>query len=227
MSQPFSSLPDPGARPPIRRRTQPGAVHLDMIQQALANALRKTRRLGRDIWYQAQRHGQPLWYRAKRYARDLWSRGRRHPRAISLIAGALVLTLAGAYTLSASGAGQSLCPPAASKTAEFSLLVDRIPHSRAGSELEIRYDVCGLPSGTPYHGRAKLSQQRPSGKKKTSQPKPLMVAFRDKVDGLATRRSQDMDLTYTKPGTYSLELLVVDNKGRERKKTQKIVIQPR
>jgi hypothetical protein len=114
-----------------------------------------------------------------------------------------------------------------SKTAQFSLLVDRVPRSRAGSELEIRYDVCGLPSGTPYHGRAKLSQQRPTGKKKASQPKPLVVAFRDKVDGPATRRSQEMDLTYTKPGTYSLELLVVDNKGRERKKVQKIEIQPR
>jgi hypothetical protein len=198
-----------------------------MVQQALASALRKTRRLSRDLWYQAQRHGQPLWYRAKRHARDAWSRGRRHPRAIGLIAGALVLTLAGAYTLSASGTGQSLCPPVTSKTAQFSLLVDRVPRSRAGSELEIRYDVCGLPSGTPYHGRAKLSQQRPTGKKKASQPKPLVVAFRDKVDGPATRRSQEMDLTYTKPGTYSLELLVVDNKGRERKKVQKIEIQPR
>jgi hypothetical protein len=227
MSQPFPGIPDPGARPPIRRRTQPGAVHLEMVRQVCSNGLRKTRRYGRDLCYQAQRHGQPLWYRGKRYSRDLWLHGKRHPRAFGLIGSALVLTLVGAYTLSASGAGRSLCPPPIKgKTIQFSLLMDPVPHSTAGSELEIHYDVCGLPSGTPYHGRAKLSQQKPAAKR-TSQPKPLVVAFRDKVDGLATRRNQEMDLTYTRPGTYSLELLVVDNKGRERKKTQKIVIQAR
>jgi hypothetical protein len=74
-----------------------------------------------------------------------------------------------------------------------------------------------------------LSQQRPaqqrvSGKKRSPKPKPLVAAFHDKVNGVATRRSQRLDLAYTRPGAYTLELSVVDNQGRERKRVQKVLI---
>jgi hypothetical protein len=51
-----------------------------------------------------------------------------------------------------------------------------------------------------------------------------VVAFKDKVDGPATRRSQELALGKTKPGTYTIELSVVDNQGRERKRFQKVRI---
>jgi hypothetical protein len=104
--------------------------------------------------------------------------------------------------------------------------MDAVPHPAAGSELEIHYDVCGLSSGTPYRGRVRLSQQQAGGKKKkgSAKPKPLVVTFQDKVDGPATRRSQQLNLGSTRPGAYTLELSVVDNQGRERKKLQKVQV---
>jgi hypothetical protein len=215
MSQPFSGFPDPGAPRPTRRRFQPGVV-----QEALGEALRGA---------------QAGLRRAQRYGEDLWLRRKRNPRTFGLIAGAIAVTLVGAYALSASGVGRSLCPPASKASASgskaqkgrttprFLLLMDPVAHPAAGSEVEIHYDVCGLRSGTPYRGRVRLSQQK-TGKKKSAPPKPLIVTFQDEVDGLATRRRQQLDLGSTKPGTYTLELTVVDNQGRERKRLQKLRI---
>lgn len=204
MSNPFSGIPDPGMPRPIRRRFQPGVV-----QEALRAALRVAQEGLR---------------RAQRYGQDLWFRGKRNPRNFALIGGAVVLTLVGAYALSASGAGRSLCPPSGPKTRQFLLLMDPVLHAAAGSELDIHYDVCGLTSGTPYRGRVQLSQQRAGGKKGSPKPKPLVATFQDKVDGVATRRSQQLDLASTRPGAYTLELSVVDNQGRERKRLQKVLI---
>jgi hypothetical protein len=106
-----------------------------------------------------------------------------------------------------------------------------VPFAAAGSKVEINYDVCGLASGTPYRGRVRLAQPAPAGKKKTkkksAQPKPLVVSFKDQVDGVATRRQQPLNLASMKPGVYTLEFSVADNKGRERKRVQKVLIKPR
>jgi hypothetical protein len=207
MSQPFSGIPDPGAPRPFRRRFQAGVV-----QERVKGALR-----------QAQRHTEDLWRRGKRYSEDLWLRGKRNPRTVAIAGGALAVTLVGAYALSASGT-KSLCPPAGGKSPPFVLLMDQVPHVAAGSALEIHYDVCGLPSRTPYRGQVRLSQQKVSKKKGSAKPKPVVVTFQDKVDGVATRRSQQLALGRTKPGAYTLELSVVDNQGRERKRLQKILV---
>jgi hypothetical protein len=105
--------------------------------------------------------------------------------------------------------------------------MDSVPHAAAGSELDIYYDVCGLPSGTPYRGRVRLLQQQPGGKKASTKPKPPAITFQDKVDGLATRRHQQLELGSTKPGVYSVELSVIDNQGRERKRVQKVRVNTR
>jgi hypothetical protein len=211
MSQPFSRLPDPGAPRPFKRRLQP-----QMIQEALRFALRVVGEFARE---------------ARRHAEDLWRRGKRHPRAIGAAGIAVAVTLVGAYALSASGTAGSLCPAPASKakgkTAGFQVLMEPVPHASAGSELEIHYDICGLPSGTPYRGRVQLTQQQaPTKKKKKGTPKPksMVVTFQDKTDGVASRRSQELELGATRPGTYTLELSVTDNRGRERKKIQKLVV---
>jgi hypothetical protein len=162
---------------------------------------------------------------AQRHGEDLWLRGKRHPRTFALVAGAVVLTLGGAYALSASGT-KSLCPAVAGKTPPFLLLMEPVPHLVAGSALEIHYDVCGLSSRTPYRGQVRLSQQVAvgKGKKKSAKPKPVVVTFQDQADGLATRRSQQLALGSTRPGAYTLELSVVDNQGRERKRLQKVLV---
>ncbi|HEU5304830.1 MAG TPA: hypothetical protein VFU40_09330 [Gemmatimonadales bacterium] len=168
----------------------------------------------------AKRYGEEL----KRYGEELWLRGKRNPRGFALGGGAVVLTLVGAYALSATGAGRSLCPPASEGTTPpFLLLMDPVPAAAAGAKVEIHYDVCGLPSGTPYSGRVRLSQQKPGGKKAVK-PKPLTVTFKHKADGPATRREQEVELGSAKPGAYTLELSVVDDQGRKRKKVQKVLI---
>ena len=214
MSQPFSGIPEPGF-PRRPRRFEPGIVQeaLQAAGRQLRGAARGASRKGRDLWHQG---------------RHVWQRARRQPRALGLAGGAVVLTLAGAYTLSASGAGRSLCPPTATakgQKARFLLLMDQVPHPAAGSELEIYYDVCGLSSGTPFSGRVRLIAAQ-SQKKKSAKPKPLTVAFKDKVDGPATRRVQQVTLGPTKAGSYTLELTVVDNQGRERKRFQKVRVKP-
>ena len=209
MSQPFSRIPEPEIPRPFKRRLQP-----DGVQRAIQGA-----------WRQGRRHAEDL----RRHAADLWRKGKRHPRVLGMIGGAAALTLVGAYTLSASGAGRSLCTSAskAANAPEFLLLMDPITRPiLAGPELEIHYDVCGLASGTAYQGRLQITRQR-VGKKSSVKPKPVVIKFEDRVDGVATRRHRDVELGKLKPGPYTLELSVVDNRGRLRKKVQKIVVNAR
>jgi hypothetical protein len=164
-------------------------------------------------------------HRARVLSEDLWKRGKRHPRALAISGGVLVVTLAGAYAVSASGPGQSVCPPATEgRKPQFVVLVDPVQRAAAGSEVKIHYDVCGLREGTAYRGRIQLSPQAAGAKKIAARRKPLVVTFRDQVDGPATRRREELNLGSTKPGAYSLELSITDNQGRERKKVQKLII---
>ena len=214
MSDPFSGIPDPELPRPTRRRFQPG-----LVQEAL-RALQESVRATRPVAQRALR-------RAQQQAEDLWRRGKRNPRSFGVIGGALALTLIGAYALSASGASRSLCPASDGKTPKFLVLMDSLPQVAAGSAVEIHYDVCGLSSGTAYRGRVRLAQQQTTSKKKLAKPKPLVVSFEDRVDGVATRRHQQLSLASTKPGAYTLELSVTDKKGRERKRVQRLLIQPK
>jgi hypothetical protein len=223
MSNPFSRIPDPEVPPPIRRRIQPTTMQeaLRAMQEAIRpaqpaaqRALRQSQRVAKDWIRRAQRHGQ-----------DLWLQGKRHPRAVGAVGGAVALTLVGAIALSASGAGRSLCPPPSDgKAPQFRLLMDPLPQLAAGSQVEIHYDVCGLPSGTAYRGRVRLAPQQTAGKKKSAQPKALLVGFKDQVDGMATRRHQQLDLGPMRPGAYTLELSIADKQGRERKRAQKVLV---
>jgi len=223
MSNPFSGIPDPEAPRPIRRPSPPGV--LQEALRALQDTLRPARPAAQKAIQRAHRASQGALRGAQRQGKELWLRGQRNPRTVGVTAGAVALTLIGAFALSASGAGRSLCPPMKDgKPSPFLLLMDPVSPVAAGSEVAIHYDVCGLRSGTPYRGRVRLAQQ---GKKGAAKPKPLTVSFKDEVDGLATRREQELDLASTKPGTYTLELSVADNQGRERKKVQKVVVKRR
>jgi hypothetical protein len=220
MSQPFSGMPNPEIPRPFKRRSQPAVIQ-EAVQKALRTALDRVR----PLLERARREGRAGLWLAQRQAQHLWQRGKRNPRMVGLTAGAVVLTLGGgAYALSASSAGRSMCPPAG-RTAPFILLMDPVQSAAARSELEIHYDVCGLPSGAPYHGKVRLSQPQAAGKKKKKSAKPkLVVTFQGKADGPATRRHQPLDLGSMKPGPYTLELIVFDGRGRERRSQQKVLL---
>ena len=233
MSDPFSGTQDPGTPRPTRRRFEPGLIEqaLRALRETLRPVLRKTQHgLGRawqvsgEVLQRAQRQARNAFQRAQRYGARLWLRRRGNPRTIGLIGAGVLLTLAGAYTLSATMDGRSMCPPiAAGKPPKFLVLMDTVAQASAGSDLDLRYDVCGLASGTPYRGKVRFAAQRSAGKKR---PKPIVqvVSFKDQVQGVATRRRQLLSLAATKPGTYTLELSIADNKGRERKRVQKVVV---
>jgi hypothetical protein len=222
MSNPFSKIPDPVVPPPIRRRLQPATMQQAL--RAMQEALRPAQPAVQRALRQSQRVAKGGLRRAQRYGQDLWLQGKRHPRAVGAIGGAVALTLVGAIALSASGAGRSLCPPTSDgKPPQFRLLMDPVPQVAAGSAVDIHYDVCGLPSGTAYRGRVKLTPQT-AGKKKSAQPKALLVSFKDQVDGMATRRQQELDLGPMRAGAYTLELSIADKQGRERKRVQKVLV---
>ena len=224
MSNPLSGIPDPEIPRPVRRRFQPSPV-----QEALGemkDALRARLRRIQPAVQRMQRGAKDAGRRAQRYGQDLWLRGKRNPRRFGLTGGAVAVTLVGAYAVSASMANGSLCPSVPGGNApKFMVLMDSIPQAAAGSKLEIQYEVCGLSSGTLYRGKLRLvQQQRTIAKKKSAPAKPLVVSFKDRSQGLATRGEQQVSLGSTKPGTYTLELVVADNKGRERKRMQKIIV---
>jgi hypothetical protein len=233
MSDPFSGTPDPGMPRPTRRRFEPGLIEqaLRALRETLRPALRKTKhglrqawRLSGEAFQQTKRLSRSAFQRAQRYGTHLWLHRKGSPRTIGLIGAGVALTLVGAYTLSATMDGRSMCPPpVAGKPPKFLVLMDTVAHASAGSDLDLRYDVCGLASGTPYRGKVRFAAQRSAGKKR---PKPVVqvVSFKDEVEGVATRRRQLLSLASTKPGTYTLELSVADNKGRERKQVQKVVV---
>src|SRR3954467_70307 len=96
MNQSLSNEPDSGIFRGARRRFQP-----DEVQLALQRMKRAAQRYGRNLWH----HGG-----------NLWRRGTRNPRALALVGAGIVVTLIGAYTVSASGVGLSLCPAAQRST---------------------------------------------------------------------------------------------------------------
>jgi hypothetical protein len=222
MTQPFSRIPEPEIPRPFKRRFQPNGMQLAL----------------RDGWSRARRKGGELWRNGKRQGAEMWRQGKRHPRVLGMIGGAAALTLVGGYTLSATGSGRSLCAAALEtgssrskkiKTPGFLVLMEPIGAAAAGSELEVRYDVCGLPSGTAYRGRLEITQQQVAkkNKKSSAKPKTLIVNFKDEVDGVATRREREVELRNLKPGAYSIQLSVVDSRGRERKTQQKMQLKAR
>ena len=224
MSNPLSGIPDPEIPRPVRSRFRPSPV-----QEALGemkDALKARLHGIRPALQRTQRGAKDASRRAQRYGQDLWLRGKRNPRRFGLAGGAAALTLVGAYAVSASMANTSLCPSGTSgKAPKFMVLMDSIPQVAAGSKMEIQYEVCGLASGTPYRGKVRLlQQQRTIAKKKSAGAKPLVVSFKDRSQGLATRGQQRLSLGASKPGKYTLELVVADDKGRERKRTQKVVV---
>jgi hypothetical protein len=211
MSQPFSGIPDPGSSSPFRRRSP---------QRVMQENLR-------EMWREARRRGEGAMRAAQRHGGDLWRKAKRHPRAFGLTGAAVAITMVGAYALNASG--RSLCPPVSeAKAPRFLLLMDPVPHPAAGTEVTVNYDVCGLKSGTAFRGRVRLTQAQPpakKGKKKpAAKPRVVTVNFQDQADGPADRGQQELQLGSAKPGTYTLELSVTDNLGRERKRLQKLVV---
>lgn len=152
------------------------------------------------------------------------SLGHRQKRWALLALGLVPTSLIAWSVIGSTGSGPSLCP-AATDSAGFLLLLDPVPARPAGSDLEVFYDVCGLSSGTPYSSRFRLSR-RDEGLKKLfgGGSKPLVATFQERAEGPATRRRRSISLESLRPSAYTLDLVVTDNRGRARRRTQTVVV---
>ena len=149
----------------------------------------------------------------------------RRQKRLALSALALISSALMAWSfIGSSGGGPSLCP-AASDSAGFLLLLDPVPSRPAGSDLEVFYDVCGLASGTTYSSRLRLSRQDEGLKKLFGGgSKPVIATFQERAEGPATRRRRTIGLEVVRPGPYTLELMVTDNRGRARRRAQTVLV---
>ncbi|GAC1477059.1 MAG: hypothetical protein NVS1B4_19060 [Gemmatimonadaceae bacterium] len=143
------------------------------------------------------------------------------------VAAAALVVVGGYFGIHFAVKHRSHCPHVAavpgadtvSATRPLSLLVDPIGSQTAGGALQLYYDVCGLAKGTPFTARAVVSRNE-SGFKRFlgSSVEPIVTSFDGTADGAATRRHETVDLGSVPSGSYGLDLVVTDEKGRRRER---------
>jgi len=113
---------------------------------------------------------------------------------------------------------QSRCPAGVAMDGRrpFGVLVDSIGGTRRGSELNVRYDVCGLAEGATFKTRLSLIRAE-NGRKLTSADK-VSATFEDTAGGPALRRKRAVDLGALPAGSYRVAIVVIDDRGRRREK---------
>ncbi len=133
------------------------------------------------------------------------------------VAGGVAVSLA---LLAAFGAREirerrSVCPSAAWAEG-FVVLLDPPGQVSAGDALGLRYDVCGLDRGTPYTVQVRVARREGLVGRVLRKNRALGVTFQERADGPATRRHRTLGLGAARPGEYTLEMTVTDNRGRRR-----------
>lgn len=116
----------------------------------------------------------------------------------------------------ASGDSAAIAP---AKAPAFSVLVDAIGTTRPGGDLDVYYDVCGLEAGTTYAATVTVARNE-SGLRKMfgGSVGPITVSYDETAGGPAVRRHRTIDFEDRPPGSYSLNVAVVDGKGRRRQR---------
>ncbi|GAC1686883.1 MAG: hypothetical protein NVS9B3_05350 [Gemmatimonadaceae bacterium] len=115
----------------------------------------------------------------------------------------------------------AIAPGADSVTASrsLSLLVDAVGAQTPGRALQLYYDVCGLPKGAPFSTRAVVSRNE-SGLRRFlgSSVSPVVMSFDETADGPSTRRHETLDIGELPSGSYGLDVVITDERGRRREK---------
>jgi hypothetical protein len=177
------------------------------LQRAVAPvipALRKARRF-------MGRHGEQVMRWARRM---LTSRGSTLSMASAFIIAVAVLTFS-AFRMTAGGAArsQSRCPTdlASDGKRPFGVLVDSISGAAQGSDVNVRYDVCGLNQGTAF--KVRMSVVRDGSRHAADR---MTQTFDDSSAGFGTRRQRSLAVATLPAGNYRLTVVVTDDKGRRR-----------
>jgi hypothetical protein len=111
---------------------------------------------------------------------------------------------------------RSRCPAVAGPHA-FSLMVDDAGAIRQGGDAEVYYDVCGLEKGAGFTTRVTITRDesglsRLLGRSST----PVTGKYEESAGGPATRRHRSLDMDGMPGGSYWVNVVVTDDKGRRR-----------
>ncbi|HEU4643435.1 MAG TPA: serine/threonine-protein kinase [Gemmatimonadaceae bacterium] len=157
--------------------------------------------------------------------------GRRSWRAIV----AVLALLAGIYAVRRTVlAHRSRCPrvavagDSAAPSSAFSVLVDAVGARESGDDLDVYYDVCGLERGTGFRTRVAVVKNE-SGLRRLlgHSVDPVTARFDESADGVATRLHHTLELGDVPPGSYSLSVVVTDERGRRRERGVEFVVRER
>jgi len=142
----------------------------------------------------------------------LTSRGSTVSIASAFIIAVAVLTFS-AFRMTAGASNQSRCPSgtAMDGTRPFGVLVDSIGSASQGSDVSVRFDVCGLNDGTPFKVRMSVVRE---GTRHTADR--MTASFDDAAIGAGTRRQHSLAVAALPVGSYRLTVVVTDDKGRKR-----------
>jgi hypothetical protein len=119
-----------------------------------------------------------------------------------------------AFRMTAGSAGsQSRCPTGVAMDGRrpFGVLVDSIGTTAQGSDVSVRYDVCGLSEGTPF--KVKMSLVRDGSRHAADR---MTANFDDSSLGIGMRRQHSLAVATLPAGSYHLTVIVSDDKGRRR-----------
>jgi serine/threonine protein kinase len=158
---------------------------------------------------------------AGRYARQvsMWTRRMLTSRGSTVsIASAFIIAVAvltfSAFRMTAGAArNQSRCPSgtAMDGTRPFGVLVDSIGNTPQGSDVNVRFDVCGLSEGTPF--KVRMAVVRDGTRHNADR---MTANFDDASIGIGTRRQHSLAVASLPAGSYRLTVVVTDDKGRKR-----------
>lgn len=122
---------------------------------------------------------------------------------------------------------RSRCPqPGGTEAAGMTLLLDAPGTTRAGGDVEVYYDVCGLEKGAPYTARVTVTRNE-SGLKRLfgGSAGPVSATFDGSASGPRERRHESVELDGLPAGSYTLTVSVADE--RERRRTRVATFQVR
>ena len=99
--------------------------------------------------------------------------------------------------------------------ARFDVRVDALGRRAQGRDLIVYYDVCGLEAGS-VQTRIVVTKRESGLKRLFSPVEPVVASYDDEIDGPRSRRRRSIAFDGMPSGSYVLDLVVHDSKGRRR-----------
>jgi hypothetical protein len=98
----------------------------------------------------------------------------------------------------------------------FTVLLDPVGSVRSGSNVDVYYDICGLGGGTVKTHITVTKNESGLRRLLGDGAEPVSVREEDAITGPAMRRHRTIDFGNMPAGSYTLDLVVRDDKGRVR-----------